>query len=388
MEDRAPVTEPARGTERGSSGPDRGRKANNVHQDLIDELKGCWEVPPEGQAVWDFTEACRRVDSDPRERQRILDIADLIDADDVIHEQAVAAAERGDLATAVPLLRRCATAGIGESAWLLAVALEQLGSTAEAADWYARAADDGDERARARFSSLIGPGYKLLTPADVRNKQFSTARMIPGYDDEEVDTFLDEVEVVLGGLIQENERLRTLPAHSEAGRQAGRIIEEARARAEALERDAQDRHRQALGSLIEARHNLESRVSDLRAFERDYHSRLKAYLEGRLRDLEAGGTDMSDDLDRRVGDLRAFEREYRSRLKAYLEGELRDLEAGVTDSGTPPVADGWKQLPLSARWVTQEKADPPVAPHRDRNGNGSRGLFDLAGYRRTRPDEK
>jgi len=37
-----------------------------------------------------------------------------------------------------------------------------------------------------------------------------------------------------------------------------------------------------------------------------------------------------------LNDLRAFEREYRSRLKAYLEGQLRDLEAGVTDSGTFP----------------------------------------------------
>jgi hypothetical protein len=43
-----------------------------------------------------------------------------------------------------------------------------------------------------------------------------------------------------------------------------------------------------------------------------------------------------EELERRVDDLRAFEREYRSRLKAYLEGQLRDLEAGVSDSGTFP----------------------------------------------------
>ncbi len=29
-----------------------------------------------------------------------------------------------------------------------------------------------------------------LTPADVRNKQFSTTRLRPGYDEEEVDAFL------------------------------------------------------------------------------------------------------------------------------------------------------------------------------------------------------
>jgi hypothetical protein len=47
-----------------------------------------------------------------------------------------------------------------------------------------------------------------------------------------------------------------------------------------------------------------------------------------------------EELERRVDDLRAFEREYRSRLKAYLEGQLRDLEAGATDSGTFPAMTG------------------------------------------------
>jgi DivIVA domain-containing protein len=218
-----------------------------------------------------------------------------------------------------------------------------------------------------------------LTPADVRNKQFSTTRLRPGYDEEEVDTFLDEVEAELDRLIQENEELRAklaecmrgkVPAlhtspviepkpdlmapepppmepkqpepammgmpHAEdnmdtaarvlalaqqtadqaiadarreadetlgrarreadeilgkARRQAEQITSDARARAESLERDAQERHRQAMGSLVQQREELERRVDDLRAFEREYRSRLKAYLEGQLRDLEAGATD-------------------------------------------------------------------------------------------------
>jgi len=220
-----------------------------------------------------------------------------------------------------------------------------------------------------------------LTPADVRNKQFSTTRLRPGYDEEEVDAFLDEVEVELDRLIQENEELRAKLAecmrggksavsalnsplnepepmapepmmpeperHPEpammsmapppgdnmdtaarvlalaqqtadqaiadarreadetlgrarreaddilgkARRQAEQITSDARARAESLERDAQERHRQAMGSLVQQREELERRVDDLRAFEREYRSRLKAYLEGQLRDLEAGATD-------------------------------------------------------------------------------------------------
>ncbi len=218
-----------------------------------------------------------------------------------------------------------------------------------------------------------------LTPADVRNKQFSTTRLRPGYDEEEVDAFLDEVEAELDRLIQENEELRAKLAEvlrggkmaaplssshmdsaelmasepmreperrpepmpmmkssaednmdtaarvlalaqqtadqaiadarreadetlsrarreaddllTKARRQSEQITSDARARAESLERDAQERHRQAMGSLVQSREELERRVDDLRAFEREYRSRLKAYLEGQLRDLEAGAAD-------------------------------------------------------------------------------------------------
>ena len=47
-----------------------------------------------------------------------------------------------------------------------------------------------------------------LMPVDVRNKQFATTRLRPGYDEEEVDTFLDEVEAEMERLLQENQELR------------------------------------------------------------------------------------------------------------------------------------------------------------------------------------
>jgi DivIVA domain-containing protein len=223
-----------------------------------------------------------------------------------------------------------------------------------------------------------------LTPADVRNKRFSTTRLRPGYDEEEVDSFLDEVEAGLDRLIQENEELRAklaevlrgggkpgapalssplsspqpnmplpLPAPpmlseqkrrsepapmglaasrsddvdtaarvlslaqgiadqaiadarreadealknarreaddvlTKARRQAEQITGDARTRAESLDRDAQERHRQVIGSLFQQREELERQVDNLRAFEREYRSRLKAYLEGQLNDLGVG----------------------------------------------------------------------------------------------------
>jgi hypothetical protein len=111
--------------------------------------------------------------------------------------------------------------------------------------------------------------------------------------------------------------------------QALQITDDARSRAEALEQDAKERQLQA----IEYREEIERRVDGLRAFEREYRSRIKAYLEGQLRDLEAGALPPGEvPTFAQVDELRAFEREYRSRLKAYLEGQLQDLKAGVTDA--------------------------------------------------------
>ena len=72
---------------------------------------------------------------------------------------------------------------------------------------------------------------------------------------------------------------------------AHQFVLESREAAEGLERDAQDRYRQAMDSLIERRQELERRVDDLRAFEREYRLRQIAYLEGLLSDLRAGVPD-------------------------------------------------------------------------------------------------
>ncbi len=80
-----------------------------------------------------------------------------------------------------------------------------------------------------------------------------------------------------------------------AREQALETTGDARARAESLERDAQERHRVAMRNLIaplvKEREELERRVNDLRAFEREYRSRLDAYIEGQLRELRAGVPD-------------------------------------------------------------------------------------------------
>ena len=89
---------------------------------------------------------------------------------------------------------------------------------------------------------------------------------------------------------------------AKARRQAEQITGDAAARARALELDAQERHHQAMGSLIQNREELERRVDDLRAFEREYRAKLQAWLEGQFRELLEGVT--GPGADQTIKDLR------------------------------------------------------------------------------------
>jgi DivIVA domain-containing protein len=71
-----------------------------------------------------------------------------------------------------------------------------------------------------------------LTPEDVHNKQFTTVRLREGYDEEEVDAFLDEVEGELTRLLRENEELRAkLAAATRAAAQAQQQAQQAQQQA-------------------------------------------------------------------------------------------------------------------------------------------------------------
>jgi hypothetical protein len=69
------------------------------------------------------------------------------------------------------------------------------------------------------------------------------------------------------------------------------VLSEARERAEALDRDAKERHRLAVESLVQQCEELERKVDDLRAFEREYRGRLGSFLEAQFREFRATSTD-------------------------------------------------------------------------------------------------
>ena len=163
-----------------------------------------------------------------------------------------------------------------------------------------------------------------LTPEDVRSRRFKTS--FRGYDETEVDTFLDEVEVELTRLLGEADTLRQRleavqsappqPVHSEAEEMlrrtlllaqrtadetvasaqadAERVTAEARALAAATLQQAEQQAAAAIGDLERRRQALEQHIEGLRAFEREYRTRLKAYLESQLRDLDGRGQPPGD----------------------------------------------------------------------------------------------
>jgi hypothetical protein len=103
-----------------------------------------------------------------------------------------------------------------------------------------------------------------------------------------------EASPVLGRAGTETEEIL-----AEARRQAEQITMDATATAMALEQDAQEQHRRATGTLAQQVEELERKVDDLRAFEREYRARLQAWLEGQIRELWEGvhGLDTDQAID-------------------------------------------------------------------------------------------
>ncbi|MDN3481670.1 DivIVA domain-containing protein [Arthrobacter sp. APC 3897] len=79
--------------------------------------------------------------------------------------------------------------------------------------------------------------------------------------------------------------------------QRDKIIAEAQIEATGLVTEAEDKSRKILSSLEQQKEVLERKVEQLRGFERDYRSRLKTYIEGQLRDLDARGSVASETAD-------------------------------------------------------------------------------------------
>lgn len=183
-----------------------------------------------------------------------------------------------------------------------------------------------------------------LTPADVAGKLFRLRRR--GYDPDEVDGFLDEVESELAGLLLDNDELRRA-----AGRAGDPMPALAAATGPTTGRAAagppvtpEEAEQVALRTLLGAHRAAELLVGEARAAARAQIEQATAHCEelllearrrGEQADLEAAQRteatlgeleDIRRTFDARLDELRRYEAEYRGRLRAHLESQLTTLE--------------------------------------------------------------
>lgn len=205
-----------------------------------------------------------------------------------------------------------------------------------------------------------------LTPEDVVNKRFNPTKFREGYDQDEVDDFLDEVVVELRRLNQENDELRQrlvaqdsrlaelqrgavqqqpapqqpvapaampMPSPEPAAVAQGNfdpnsmdpgntnnLLQLARRLHEEHVREGMERR----DALIAEGHAAAARV--VSEAEQSARGQLGALQQER------------QELERQVEELRTFEREYRIKLRGYIEGQLRELETSNALTGTPAQA--------------------------------------------------
>jgi DivIVA domain-containing protein len=145
----------------------------------------------------------------------------------------------------------------------------------------------------------------VLSAQEVHDKQFKLVRNSTGYDMDEVDAFLDEVEAAVATLTDKLEAAEeALRAQREeqrapdASAAAARILElaqqtadeyvaDAKRTADSLVADAEKSVRKSIKKLEHQRQDLEDRVTALRTFESEVRTRLTGYFQSQLSDLKA-----------------------------------------------------------------------------------------------------
>ena len=191
-----------------------------------------------------------------------------------------------------------------------------------------------------------------LTPEDVVNKRFQATKFREGYDQDEVDDFLDEVVVELRRLNQENDELRQRLAAAEAraadaakGAPAApapaavytepaappptvAVPTQAPSQQSDLDESASTTNLLQLARRLHEEHVREG-IEKRDALIAEGHAtaaRVGAAAAPKQR-AQMGILDQERvALEKRVDELRVFERDYRLKLKSYIEGQLRELD--------------------------------------------------------------
>jgi DivIVA domain-containing protein len=124
---------------------------------------------------------------------------------------------------------------------------------------------------------------RVETVADASNAAARLLEIATRNADELVDDAKNEADRIIGEARTKAERL-----DAESREKAEKIEADARSRAQMLDSETSERRTQLFGDLERERDKLNGEVQNLRSFEREYRSRLKAYFSQQLQSLEGG----------------------------------------------------------------------------------------------------
>lgn len=215
----------------------------------------------------------------------------------------------------------------------------------------------------------------LLTAEDVLNKAFSKTKYREGFDQDEVDDFLDEVANSIAALTAERDELQQRLAQAQAG---GAVVpsatmpgaETAQAPSQSFLQAATDPNPPSATTMLAMAQKLHDEYVQAGEEARDRlidEGKVKAETiveqaekdaRGRMQDLE---TERAD-LERRIDDLRRFERDYRGHLRNYLENLLGDLEHNASKASAGPVGLSSVETPPAAITVPESTPEPESLP--------------------------
>ncbi|MGH3989927.1 MAG: DivIVA-like cell division protein Wag31, partial [Pseudonocardiaceae bacterium] len=103
------------------------------------------------------------------------------------------------------------------------------------------------------------------------------------------EQLLTEARSKADGMVNEA-RTRADTMLTDARTTAETLDRQSREKAVSLERDAARKHAEILGAISQEKNTLERKIDELRTFEREYRTRLTAYLDSQLRALDGPGS--------------------------------------------------------------------------------------------------
>src|SRR3954454_22495468 len=176
-----------------------------------------------------------------------------------------------------------------------------------------------------------------LTPADVHNVVFKKPPIGKrGYDEDEVDAFLDVVEAELARLIEENNELRAgggrAPVREERPEPPAAPVVQAPPPPVQPPAPREDDSARASRMLALATETADKYVNEAKTQAEQMLVSAKTNSDRMLTEARSKSEQMVTEakhpsLERKIEELRTFEREYRTRLRSYLESHLRDLDS-------------------------------------------------------------